>query len=125
ALVSPKRGRSGYAGERCKKGPHSVQGEILNLPQPTSLAGENEIADGDASGVEAHHKWRHRSRRHEGACAIHIGDGLGERLCHVRARMKRELEKPDILDGLRLHALNACDVKEVILVVVNEIAFHL
>jgi len=39
--------------------------------------------------------------------------------------MKREFQQSYVLDGLRFHRLNPGDVKEVILVVVDEITFHL
>ena len=39
--------------------------------------------------------------------------------------MKRELHQTNVLDGFRFHGLNPGDVQEVILVVVDEIAFHL
>jgi hypothetical protein len=44
------------------------------------VGGENEIADGDAAGVEAHDKRSGGVGRHEGARAVHLGDGLGHGL---------------------------------------------
>src|SRR5439155_15042873 len=49
----------------------------------------------------------------------------GHRLRHIRARIKLELDDGGTLNRLRLHMLDASDVKEVILVVIGEVTFHL
>ena len=88
ALVSAEGRRRGNAGERRKQRPHTVQREILHLGLRAGGAAEDQHADGDASGIETRDEGRHRSRRHEGAGAVHIPDSLGHRLTHVSALME-------------------------------------
>src|SRR5438046_3080909 len=59
------------------------------------------------------------------ARAVHVGDRLRERLRHVGAGMKGELEHPGVLDRLRFDALDAVDIQEVVLVVIHDVPFHL
>ena len=63
--------------------------------------------------------------RHERARAVDVADRLRERLGHVGAGMERQLQQAGVLDRLRLDALDAVDVEEVVLVVVDEIPLHL
>ena len=57
--------------------------------------------------------------------AIGVRNGLRERLAHVRAGMKAKPQQSCTLNGLCLHALNAIDVQEVVLVVIRDKTFHL
>ena len=50
---------------------------------------------------------------------------MRQSLAHVSARVKGEFQQSDVLNGLGLHALNPGDVKKVIFVVVDQVAFHL
>src|SRR5436305_13149287 len=57
--------------------------------------------------------------------AIHIRDRLREGLAYMCSRMERESEQSRALDRLRFDALDAIDIKEVVLVVIRNEAFHL
>ena len=113
------------AGQSGKQRPHTVERDILDLSHRTRRTGEYEIAYRNTPRVEAQDEWRDRSRRHEGAGAVHVPHRLRRRLAHVGAGLKRQLYQPHVLNGLRFDRLNSRDVKEMIFVVVNEVAFHL
>ena len=86
---------------------------------------EKQEADGYAAGIETRDEGRNGTRRHEGACAIHIAHRLPHRLLHVRAFPEGQLHEGCALHALAVHRLNARDVEEVVLVVVGEESFHL
>jgi hypothetical protein len=125
AAAEGRRGRD--AGQRGEGGPDAVERLVLHLiERDVRVVGrEDEIADGDAAGVEAHDERRDRARRHEGARAVHLGDRLGHGLRHVRARVELELHDRGALDGLRLDVFDAGNVEEMVFVTVGEVALHL
>ena len=125
ALVAAERRRRGDARQRREQRAHAVQREILHLARAAVGAAEDQLAHGNAAGVETRDERRHGARRHEGAGAVHVADRLRHRLAHVRARMKHQLHQRRALDALAFDVLDAGDVEEVILVVISEIAFHL
>ncbi len=88
-------------------------------------AAKNQLAYGDAAGVEPRDERRDGPRWHEGAGAVYITDRLRHSLCHVGAFMENEFHERGALNTLALHAIESRDVKEVILVVVGKVAFHL
>jgi len=57
--------------------------------------------------------------------AIDIRNSLRKRLAHIRAGMEAKPQQSCTLNGLCLHALNAIDVQEVVLVVIRDESFHL
>ena len=89
------------------------------------LAGEHQVAHRHRARVKTNDKGIHGSIGHEGVGAVHVGDGLGEGLAHVRARMEGEFQQAVALNRLVLDALNAVDVEEVVFVVEDQIPFHL
>ena len=125
ALVAAEGWRRGNAGKRGEGRPHAVKSQVLDLAEGASLAGKHDIADRHGAGVETDHERRNCSGRHESAGAIHVGYRLREGLAHVRAGIEGQFQNAVALNGLVLDTLNPVDVKEVIFVVVDEIAFHL
>jgi hypothetical protein len=97
----------------------------LNFLSRPILTRKYQIPNWHTTGIEAHYEWRNRAWRHEGASTICVGNRLRCSCGHIRAGMERKLQQANILDRLRLNRLNACDVKKVVLVVVDEVAFHL
>jgi hypothetical protein len=61
----------------------------------------------------------------EGSRAIDVSDRLGHRLLHIRTFAKGKLHQSSTLNALAVHRLNACDVEEVVLVIVGKEPFHL
>src|SRR5207248_5829664 len=86
---------------------------------------KDQLPDRHASRIEAHYKRRDRARRHESARPFDVSDRLRQRLAHIRARMKEELDEADVLNRPRFDVLNARDVEKVIFVVRDKEAFHL
>ena len=82
--------RGGNAGQRSKKRAHHVERGVLHLADGAGgvLGGEDEIAHRDAARIKARDESSRSTQRHEGARAVHIGDGFRERGRHVRAGMK-------------------------------------
>ena len=60
-----------------------------------------------------------------GLRAVGLADHLGHRLRHVGAGIERQLDEGDLLDALRLDALDAVDVLEVQLELVDDQPLHL
>ena len=83
--LPPNGGGEVKPGQRRELRPHAVQREILNLAEAARLALEHEVADRHRARVEAHDERTDRARRHEGARAVHVADGLRQRLGHVGA----------------------------------------
>ena len=125
ALVAAERGRRGNAGQSGEQRTHAVEREILHFALGSGGAAEDQLADGDAAGVEARDERRHGSRGHEGAGAVHVADGFRHRLAQVGALVKYQLHERGALNALALDVIDAGDVEEVILVVIGEVAFHL
>jgi hypothetical protein len=65
-LVAAERRRGRHAGEAGEHRPDLEQGLVLDLADAPGLALEDQVADGHAAGVEAHHEGRDGARRHEG-----------------------------------------------------------
>src|SRR5205823_7556192 len=114
ALVASEGWGSGHTGQSGKQRADPVQSLVLNLTHTPRVTRKNQITDWDTTRVEPHDERRDRSVRHKGVGAIDIGNCLGERLAHVGARMKGQLEETDILDGFRLDTFDAGNVEEVI-----------
>ena len=125
ALAAAERRRRRQARQRRELRPHAVQREILDLAEAAALAREHQVADRHRAGVEAHDERADGAGRHERARAIDVADRLRQRLRHVGAGMKRQLQQAGVLDRLRLDALDAVDVEEVVLVVVDDVPLHL
>ncbi len=125
AQRSAERRRRGDPGERREHRPHAVQGRVLKLAQGAGRAREREIADRDVSGVEAQDEGRHGPRRHERFGAIDVIDRFRQGRRHVRTGMEVQFDQSDALDVLRFDRLDPVDVEEVVLVVVDDVAFHL
>ena len=125
ALIASKRRGRGDAGEGGEDRPHAVEGDVLHLARASVGARQHELRHGNAAGVVAHDEGRDRARRHESPGAIHIPDDLRHRLAHVGVGMEDQLHERDALDIFRFDVLDAGDVKEVVLVIVGQIALHL
>ena len=125
ALACAERGRRRDAGQRRKDRPNPVERQVLNLADAARVAGEDQLSDRHGAGIEPDDERRHRSRRHEGAGAIDVRHRLRQRLVHVRTRLEVQPDQADVLNRLGLDVVNPGDVEEVILVVVDEITFHL
>ena len=125
ARAAAERRRRRDAGQRREQRAHQFNAASCISPTVLRFAGKHEVANRHAAGVEPHDERRHRSGRHERARAIHIRNGFGHRLRHVRARMKLQLDERRALDRLRFDVLDAGDVEEVILVIVGEVTLHL
>ena len=125
ALVAAEGRRRGDAGKRGEQRADAVDGEILQFALGASGAAEDQLADGDAAGVEARDERRHGARRHEGAGAVDVADRLRHGLAHVGALVEHQLHERRALDAFAFDVIDAGDVEEVILVVVSEVAFHL
>ncbi len=123
--LPPKGGGAETPGRVANSGRTRFSAKSCISPCVRVGAAEDQLADGDAAGVEARDERRHRARRHEGAGAVHVADGFGHRLAHVGALVKDQLHERRALDALALDVIDAGDVEEVILVVVSEVAFHL
>jgi hypothetical protein len=98
---------------------------VLDLADRPGLAREHEIAHGHAAGVEPGDEGRDGARRHEGARAGDVADGLGHRLGHVGAGVEEELHHRHALDVAALDVVDARNVQEVIFVIVGEQPLHL
>ena len=125
SLVTAERRRSGDPGQGGEQRTHAIEGKILQVPLRAIRAAEYQLPHRDAAGVEAGDKWRHRSRRHESARAVHVAHGLRHRLRHIRAFVEDQFHQRRALNALAFHAIDAGDVEEMIFVVVREITFHL
>ena len=117
--------RSRDAGQGGEERADGVEGGVLQLGDGARLAGEDELADRHAAGVETHHERRHGAGRHHGARAVHVTDGLAHGLRHVRAGVELELHHRRALDVLGFDVLDAGDVQEVVFVIIRQEAFHL
>src|SRR5262249_54387497 len=95
------------------------------LTHSARIAGKDQLTDRHAAGVKAHDERGYSSWRHESASALYIGDSLGQGLAHIGSGMKVEFYQTDILNGFRFDVFNSGDVKKMILVVGDEIPFHL
>ncbi len=124
-LVAPEGRRRRDAGQAGEHRPHAEQGLILNLADGFRVAGQHQIADRHAAGIEAHDERRHRAGRHERARAINVADHLRHRLGHVHIGVEIQLHQGGALDVLRLDVVDAGDVEKMVLVVVRDQAFHL
>ena len=124
-LVAPERRRRRNARHVREHRPHPHRGDVLDLLDAQLVRVQYQVADRRAAGVEPGDERRHRPRRHHEAGAVHVGDGFGHRLGHVRAGVEVELDEGHALDVLRLDVLDAVDVEEVVLVVGREQTFHL
>ena len=123
APAEGRRRRDAWQGREQRA--HLEERRVLKLGDCFRLAGEDEVADRHAAGVEPHHERRHGSRGHEGAGAVDVGDRLGHGLRHVGAGMELELDQRHALDRFALDVLDAGDVEEVVLVIVDDEPFHL
>ena len=124
-LVATERRRRRHARKRGKQRTNAIKGQVLNLTDGAGLAGKHQIAHRDRARVKTNYEWIHGAIGHEGVGAVHVGDGLGEGLAHVGAGMERELQQSIALDRLVLDTLNAVDVKKMIFVIEDQVAFHL
>src|SRR5579883_1115265 len=125
ALRAAEGRRRGDPGQGREHGPHPVEGEVLHLRLAVRRAAEHELPDGHAAGIEACNERRHRAGRHEASGAVDVADGFGHRLAHIRAFMEHQLHERIALNALAFDVVDPRDVKEVILVVIRQIAFHL
>ena len=123
--LPPNGGGAETPGSVANSGRTRLSAKSCISPWRAGCAAEDQLADGDAAGVEARDERRHGAGRHEGAGAIHVADRLRHRLAHVGALVKDQLHERGALDALALDVIDAGDVEEVILVVVGEEAFHL
>ena len=103
----PRQGRKQWA--------YPEERRVLELGHRFGLAGEDEVADRHAAGVEPHHKRRHSPRGHKGAGAVDIRDRLRRGLRHVRAGMELQLDQRNALNRPAFNVLDAGDVEEVVL----------
>ena len=124
-LVPSERRRRGDAGKGREEGPDAIEGVILQLALCVRGAVKDQLADGDAAGIESRHKRGHGAGRHEGARAIHVANGFRDGLIHVGALMEGELHQSGALDAFAFDAIDSRDVEEMILVVIRDVAFHL
>src|SRR6478736_7917589 len=114
-------------GRRCRhtwqgreQRPHLEERRVLKLAACFRLAGEDEVADGNAATVEPHHERRQGSRRHEGTSTIDVADRLCRGLGHICPGMELELDQPNALDRFAFDMLDAGDVEEVVLIIVDD-----
>ena len=105
--------------------PDALLGQVGQRAQRFGLAGQHQVADRHAAGVHAHDLRRQHAGRHDGLGPVGLADDLGHRLGHVGAGVERQLDQGDLLDALRLDALDAVDVLEVQLELVDDQPFHL
>ncbi len=125
ALARTKGRRCRHAWQGREQWAHLEERRILKLGDCFRLAGEDEVSDWNAAPVEPHHERRHGSRGHEGAGAIDVADRLCRGLRHVGPGMELELDQPDALDRFAFDMLDAGDVEEVVLIIVDDEPFHL
>src|SRR5712672_2682049 len=118
-------GRRRHAWQGREQWAHLEERRVLKLGDCFRLAREHEVAHRHAATVEPHHERRHGSRGHEGAGAVDVGDRLRRGLRHVGAGMELELDQPYALDRFAFDVLDAGDVEEVILIIVDDEPFHL
>ncbi len=125
ALARTKGRRRRHTWQGGEQRAHLEERRVLKLGDRFRLAGEDEVADWNATPVEPHYEWRHGSRGHEGPGAVDVGDRLRRGLRHVGAGMELELDQPDALDRFAFDMLDAGDVEEVVLIIVDDEPFHL
>src|SRR5258705_4143732 len=125
ALARAEGRRCRHAWQGREQRAHLKERRVLKLGDCLRLAGEDEVADWNAATVEPHHEWRHRARGHEGPGAVDVADRLRRGLRHVGAGMELELDQPDALDRFAFDMLDAGDVEEVVLIIVDDEPFHL
>src|SRR6266446_2840119 len=125
ALARAEGRRCRHAWQGREQWAHLEERRVLKLGDCFRLAGEDEVADRNAATVEPNHERRHRSRGHEGAGAVDVGDRLRRGLRYVCAGMELELDQRYALDRFAFDMLDAGDVEEVVLVVVGDEPFHL
>ena len=105
--------------------PDDVLRQVAQEPQRGRLALHHEVADGDAAGVHAHDHRRQRPLGHPRHGPVGHGDHLRHRLAHVGAGEERELAERDLLDVPRVDVLDAVDVLEIELELVDDEPLHL
>ena len=105
--------------------PDDVLRQVAHRPQRRLLALEHEVADRDAAGVHPHDHRRQRPLGHPRHRPVGHRHDLGHRLAHVGAGEERELAQGDLLDVPRVDVLDAVDVLEVQLELVDDEALHL
>src|SRR3984893_10206148 len=125
ALARAERRRCRYAWQRREQWTHLEERRVLKLGDRFRLAGEDEVADRHAASIEPDHERRDGSRRHECARAVHVADGLGQRLGHVGAGMELELDQRYALDRFAFDMLDAGNIEEMVFVIVDDEPFHL
>ncbi len=120
-----RRGADGAGDIGLEQRPNALLGQVGQRAQRFALAGQHQVADRHAAGVHAHDLRRQHARRHARLRPVGLGDDLGHRLRHVRAGVERQLDQGDLLNALRLDVLDAIDVLEVQLELVDDQPFHL
>ena len=124
-LVAAERRRRRDARQAGEHRPDLEQGLVLDFADALGLAGQHQVADRHAAGIEAHAEGPDGAGRHEGPCPVDVLDRLGHGLGHVGFGVEEELHEGDALDVLRLDVVDAADVEEVVFVVVGDQPLHL
>jgi hypothetical protein len=125
-MFGPKGGdRHGARDELLHQRPDDVLRQVAHHPQRRLVALEHQVADGDAARVHAHDHGRQRALGHPRHRSVGHGHDLRHGLAHVGAGEERELAQGDLLDVAGIDVLNAVDVLEVQLELVDDEALHL
>ena len=125
--LPPNGGGAETPGSVANIGPHLEQRRVLQILElhVRVVAGEDEIADGHAAGVEAHDERRDGAGGMNARARFTYATVSAIARGHVGAGVELQLDQRDALDVLALDVLDAVDVEEVVLVVVGDEPFHL
>ena len=91
--LPPNGGGDETPGERREHRAHAIECEVLDLAQAARVAREDKITDRHAARIEAHDEGRTVPGGMKARARLTYADRLRERLAHVRAGMKRQLEQ--------------------------------
>ena len=121
--VRAERGDGDRAGDvLLHERPDDVLRQVSHRPDRglVALAREHEVADRDAAGVHAHDHGRQGPRGHPRHGPVGHGHDLGHGLAHLGVVEEPQLAQADLLDVPRLDVLDAVDVLEIQLELVDD-----
>ena len=105
--------------------PDDVLRQVAHRPQRGHLALEHQVADRDAARVHPHDHRRQGPLGHPRHRPVRHRHHLGHRLAHVGAGEERELAQGHLLDVSCIDILDAINVLEIQLELVDDEALHL
>ncbi len=105
--------------------PDDIIGQVPHRPQRSDVALEHQVADRDAAGVHPHDHRRQGPLGHPRHRPVRHRHDLGHRLAHVSAGEERELAQGHLLNVPCIDILDAINVLEIQLELIDDEALHL